>query len=108
MPGAAVAKFIAVSFLLVVGALSLLAGFGAELPFVKFKEFEAYGVPAGAILLASGIALAKFWKVATTRTTETFETTSGADDESPTTVFKKTETTTTFGAPPHGQRDIDL
>lgn len=59
--------------LLACGTVSLLVGFGAEIPYVKYKEIEAYGVPAGVLLLAAGIALARFWKIEEHRKTTIFD-----------------------------------
>jgi hypothetical protein len=66
-------KSVFVAVLLLAGLGALLKGWGVEVPVIKFKGFEASGVPAGLVLLAAGIALAKFWPVKTTtvKTTKT-------------------------------------
>lgn len=94
-------KIILVSALLVAGAVFLVIGIGVEIPLVKYQEFEAYGVPAGLVLLATGIALAYFWKVSKTETVEQTNTTTTDDDGSTTTrTTKKTTTITTLAHPP--------
>jgi hypothetical protein len=56
-------KWILVAIFLFFGAAVLLMGLGAEVPLIKYKGLEAYGVPAGVILMAASIAIAAFWKI---------------------------------------------
>lgn len=101
---AIVMKVLLVGIVLVAGIFFLASGLGADIPFVKYKEIEAFGVPVGVILLAVGCVMAIFWKVSTTSTTESkrTETSSSSDGITATTTASKTKTTiTTFAKPPH-------
>jgi hypothetical protein len=94
-------KVFLVFALLVGGAIFLAIGIGVDIPLVKYKEFEAYGIPAGLVLLVAGVALARFWKVSKTETVEETHTETISDDNSTTTqTTKKTTTTTTLARPP--------
>lgn len=101
---AVVMKVLLVGIVLVAGIFFLASGLGADIPFVKYKEIEAYGVPVGVILLAVGSVMAIFWKVSTSTTTESqrTETTSSSDGTTTTTTTSTTKTTiTTLAKPPH-------
>lgn len=101
---AVVMKVLLVGIVLVAGIFFLASGLGADIPFVKYKEIEAYGVPVGVILLAIGGVMAIFWKVSTSTTTESqrTETTSSSDGTTTTTTASKAKTTiTTLAKPPH-------
>jgi len=72
----ALLKWIMVFGLLAGGGLFLLKGTSVEIPLVKYKGIEAYGVPAGIAMLAAGIALAYFWRITRRTVIETTETSS--------------------------------
>lgn len=57
------AKFIIVLHLIVLGAIFLMNGFGADLPVFKYNGVEAYNIPAGIVLCLIGLAVAVFWKI---------------------------------------------
>lgn len=100
----ALMKVLLVFVVLLAGILFLAAGLGSNIPFVKYKEIEAYGVPVGVVLLVIGVALATFWKVSTTKTIERrhTETESDIDGTTTTTTTSETKTTiTTLAEPPH-------
>lgn len=69
----AILKVVVVVGLLYFGTTFLLRNVGVELPMLKYKGLEAKNIPAGVILLAAGIAIAKLWSVrwSETRTTTT-------------------------------------
>lgn len=67
-------KWLLVLFLLSVGILFLLNGLGVNVPFIKFREFESYQLPAGAFLTICGVSMAIFWKVKISKTEITEET----------------------------------
>jgi hypothetical protein len=90
-------KAIFVFGLLAGGIFFLLTGLGVQIPFVAYKGLEAHNVPAGAILLAAGIALAAFWKVSSSQTIEESSTTTTADGS--TTTTKKKTTSSQFFPP---------
>lgn len=73
------AKWILVVALLAAGVILLIDGLGATIPFLKYKDLEAYAIPAGAVLLAAGIALATLWKIRVTGSTTTETTTEYSD-----------------------------
>jgi hypothetical protein len=81
-------KFIVVAGLFVAGAYFIAQGFGAPLPFVNSKWVQTSSVPAGALLLAAGVAVAYFWKVTQSKKTTVTVTEETSDG-------KKTITTTT-------------
>jgi hypothetical protein len=56
-------KWVLVLGLLVVGVVFLLAGVGATIPLIKFKELEAHGVPIGLGVIGAGVLLAWLWPV---------------------------------------------
>src|SRR5882762_2004677 len=77
-------KFVLVLGLVAVGVYFLLKGFGVAVPLIKYKGAEARDIPAGVILVILGIALARLWKIETSRTVIT-ETTRQKDGETWTT-----------------------
>ena len=94
-------KVVLVFMSLAGGAIFLAIGIGVEIPLVKYKEFEAYGIPAGIALLIAGVALARFWKVSKTETVEETHSETISDDNSITNqTTKKTTTITTLSRPP--------
>jgi hypothetical protein len=84
-------KFIVVTGLMLLGAFFIAKGLGVALPVVKYKGLEANNIPAGAILLATGVAVAYFWKVR--KSTSITETTT---EETPEGKITSTTTTTTI------------
>ena len=78
----AVLKFVLVLSLLAIGTAFLLKGVGFEIPLLKFKGMGAHNVPAGIAILLIGIALARLWKIHTTRTVTEKTTTVFADGSS--------------------------
>ena len=56
-------KTLVVVVLLVAGLLILLGGAHAVIPLVKYKGFEAHGLPIGIGVMLLGIVLALFWKI---------------------------------------------
>lgn len=86
----ALLKWILVLGLLAAGVVFLLTGVGVEIPVVKYKGVEAYGLPAGVILLAAGVALARFWPLQSTETTETTTSSGGSKSTTSTTTTKTT------------------
>jgi hypothetical protein len=56
-------KWLLVLGLLAVGTFFLLTGLGIEVPAIKYQGFEGERVPAGAVLLVAGVALAALWHV---------------------------------------------
>lgn len=92
---------VALVFALLVGGAAFLAiGIGVEVPLVKYKEFEAYGIPAGIALLAAAVALAYFWKVSRTESVEETHTESSSGDDSTTTQTTRKTTTINLSKPP--------
>lgn len=57
------AKFILALHLIVIGAVFLLNGFGADLPIFKYNGVEAYNIPAGIVLSLIGLAVIVLWKI---------------------------------------------
>lgn len=57
------AKFIIVFHLIIIGAIFLMNGFGANIPFLKYNGVEAYNIPAGIALCIIGLAVAVFWRI---------------------------------------------
>jgi len=58
-------KFFVAILALLAGVFFLALGLGADLPAVKFKDFKAQSVPIGIAFLVFGVAIAKFWTIAT-------------------------------------------
>ena len=100
-------KFVLVLGLVAVGVYFLLKGFGVAVPLIKYKGAEAHDIPAGVILVILGIALARLWKIQTSRTVVT-ETKREKDGETWTT--KKVDQTIRHYSPwsdrtpPHDRR----
>jgi hypothetical protein len=87
-------KFIVVAGLMVLGAFFIAKGLGVALPVVKYKGLEAYNFPAGALLLATGVAVTYFWKVTKTKTSEVTVTVETPQGKKTTTTRTETEITT--------------
>ena len=64
-------KWLLVGICLVAGVLLLAAGIRDEIPVLKFRGLEAYGVLAGVAILIAGVVMARLWRIATTRTVTT-------------------------------------
>ena len=67
------------------GAVFLLNGIGTDIALIKFRGFEASGVPAGLALVAGGVALAYLWDTSSTTT----KTQIRRPDGSIVTIFEK-------------------
>ena len=83
-------KCLLVFLLSAVGVVALLNGSGVDVPVVKvvkYKGLEAYGIPAGVVILAAAVAVGYFWRIE--RTVETSTTTSPSGE----TTVKTTDTT---------------
>jgi hypothetical protein len=63
----ALLKYTLVAASLVCGAYFLLQGLGVAIPAIKYKGLETGNLPAGLVLLAVAVLLAKYWKVETTK-----------------------------------------
>jgi len=84
-------KFILVTALMAGGVFFLLKGFGVAIPFVSYQGFEAHNVPAGLGIFAAGIALARFWKIETSRTETEILRPDGTREKTTTTVKSRFE-----------------
>lgn len=60
-------KWMLVLGLLATGTVFLLHGLGVSMAWLHYKELEAYGIPAGVLLLVAGVALAALWPVSSER-----------------------------------------
>jgi hypothetical protein len=83
-------KFILILFLFVAGILFLLKGLGVTTPLITYNGAAAHDVPAGIVLVLTGVALAYFWKIRTSNVVTT-ETTESRDGETKTTKTVKIE-----------------
>jgi hypothetical protein len=89
-----VLKSILVVLILACGAFFVATGLGVEVPLIKYEGFEAYNIPAGIIILLVGLALAKFWRISTTETSEETTTVTSANGSTTTTqkkILKQTD-----------------
>ena len=93
-------KFIIVLGLFAAGGYFIAKGLGAPLPFIDSQWVKTASVPAGAILLAAGVAVAYFWKV-----TESHTITTTVIEETPdgtkTTTTTEQSFSTAAAPPPH-------
>ena len=56
-------KLSVILMLCVSGIFFMSRGFGMPIPYLEYGALEAWNIPAGAILLAAGVAFGFFWKV---------------------------------------------
>jgi hypothetical protein len=67
----AILKASVVVLSLLIGAVFVAKGFGADIPFLKVDMFEGHELPAGALILVFGVLIAKFWVIELTDTEST-------------------------------------
>jgi len=73
-----------------------------------YNGLEASNVPVGLALLATAVAIAKFWKIQKTVSVEKTTTTTYNDGTTQTTTTTKSEITTTAAAPFKSRGDNEL
>jgi hypothetical protein len=105
---ATILKFLVVVGLLVAGGFFLAKGLGINIPLFKYNGLEAHNVPVGAVLLATAVAIARFWKISKTITYEETTTNKSGDGTTIRTTRIKTETTTIAESPSDRFRDKQL
>jgi hypothetical protein len=65
-------KVLVIILLVLIAAVFLAAGLGADIPQLEYSSAKAYGVPVGVVFLIAAVLIAKFWDV-TVSTTHTIE-----------------------------------
>ena len=63
-------KLSVILMLCVSGIFFLSRGFGMPIPYLEYGALEAWNIPAGAVLLAMGVAFGFFWKLSSSETHE--------------------------------------
>jgi hypothetical protein len=97
-----IAKGLIIIGMLVAGTYVLLYGLGIDTPLIKYKGFEGHQIPAGVILLATAILVARFWKISVKKKngeTAFYEHTSRDNNEDTSTKSVETETEISFRRP---------
>ncbi len=61
-------KLSVILMLCVSGIFFMSRGFGMPIPYLEYGALEAWNIPAGAVLLAAGVAFGFFWKVSRSET----------------------------------------
>ncbi len=71
-------KFLLILISLLLGAMFLAEGLGADIPALEYNGLKANAVPIGIVFLAFGVAIAALWKISVKKTqTVTIDTADG-------------------------------
>ena len=63
-------KLCVILMLCITGIFFMSRGFGMPIPYLQYGALEAWNIPAGAVLLAAGVAFGFSWKVSRSETRE--------------------------------------